>query len=976
MKKNRESDIGRNTDIIGKIWRTMKLLCCFLMLGLSTLYGRTFAQEKVTISMNNASLQEVFTKLGELTGYHFVYSSDLLRKTDRLTIDLQNEELEQVMKVCLKNTNLWYRLEDNIVVISPKFERPQEPQKKVTFSGNVTDKNGLPLPGVTILLKGTSLGVVTDVNGNFQLTVPEQDEIILVFSYVGMKTQDVSVKDATPLKVVMLEDVSQMEEVVVTGYSTRKISEMTGAVQQFKGTDIAAAAVSGNLMNALRGHTTGLQITGSDGTPGKDGDLLLRGLGTLYGVGGSNTEASPLIVIDGVITDYTSLSGIVAPTDVEEITILKDAASTAIYGSRAATGVIVVTTKKGNKDNMNVTFDLKTGISVPNFGKLRYMTTPELLEYGESTLRNWWLYNDNMQVKYPSCEQFVQDTLSILRQNFDLTQTTDWRDLAFQNGLITDVALGIRGGGENIRYYFSYNYYQEEGTKIGYDLRRHMFKVQMDFDVTRFLTLGVNMRGTIEKNVIPNSGDMEDYHPWLSPYDEDGGLKYNIPYWENYVISTKAKVNALLDNRYNDITDLTNNTLASFLGVLKPLKWLSIQSTNTLTLLNQNENAYQDCRTYSGNSPDNSESYGTLRVLDFRKWSFLTSNLLRIQNIWGKHNLNGLIGQEWYERHSRYSTIQMYDQVTPGERNVGGFAKQGSKTFPSTIPSGDEVESSSCSIFSEMNYNYAGRYMASISFRRDGSTNFGKDNRYGTFYAISASWLASEEKFMKNQKLFSNLKFRISYGTSGKEAGADYLNYTLYSTSSYGATAYNYYVSHPIYPAIYGATIDQLGNDKLSWETAHNFNLGIDFGFLKNRIRLSIDNYCRLNSNLIMAVTLPAAYGVGKQYQNVGEMLNRGVELMLNTHNIRLSNFNWYSQFTFSYNDNKLKKLQDNRLSWNGITLYEGDNIDILKLVRYVGVNSDNGLACFERIEEDGSTVIVNNVYEATSGNGDCSYGK
>ena len=421
------------------------------------------------------------------------------------------------------------------------------------------------------------------------------------------------------------------------------------------------------------------------------------------------------------------------------------------------------------------------------------------------------------------------------------------------------------------------------------------------------------------------------------------------------------------------MTDLSSNLFGSFSGVLKPFKWLTLSSTNTFTLLNQNVNDYQDCRTFSGNNFDNYESFGTLKVTDLRSWSFLTSNLLRLKHSFGEHSLNGLVGQEWYERHRRSSELQMYDQNTPGERNVGGFAHQGTKRDQSTIPTGDEAESASFSVFSEVNYNYAGKYMASASFRTDGSTNFGKNNRYGIFWALSASWLVSQERFMEKQHVFSNLKARFSYGTSGKEAGADYLNYTLYRT---GMTTFDYYWNHPAYQSTYAAELNQLGNDNLSWETAHNLNIGVDMGFLGNRIALSADWYRRLSTDLIMQVTLPVAYGVGTQYQNVGEMLNRGVELVLNTHNVKSQDFNWRSTFTFSYNDNKLKKLQDSKLDWDGgrTTLYEGDNIDVLKLVKYAGVDAETGNPLLERVEENGSIKLVNTVYEATSGNEQLSY--
>jgi len=954
-----------------KILNVMRLTCLLTLWLTFSATASVFSQREVTLDMKSGTLSQVLRQIKDQTGVKILWQEDLLREAGCGELHLHRVNVEEALRQVLAGTRFEYVLSEGVIVIREK-ESVVPPKDLIQIRGKVTDQQGEPLPGVTIRLKGTELGTSTDVNGIFRFTVPDLQQT-LVFTFVGMKAQEVKLEGRNELVVVMQETASEMEEVVVTGYSSRKISEMTGAVQQFKGKDVASSAVGGNLMNALRGHTTGLQITGSNGTPGSDGELLLRGVGTLYSENTVNTSSStPLIVIDGVITDYTSISGVVAASDIADITVLKDAASTAIYGSRAATGVIVVTTKKGVKDKMSVTLDMKMGVNVSTFGGLKYMNSRELLEYGEMSLRNWYDNSTSLQGKYANREQFVQDTLRRLKNNFDMTKTTDWRDLAYRTGQTQDVALSIRGGGDKMQYYFSYNYFDEAGTKIGYDLTRHLFKVRMDFDVTEFLTFGVNLNGSFEKNISPNSGEIQGYHPWLSPWNENGDLKYNIPRWTNFVISSDPKANPLLDNRYNDQTVLKNNLFGSFSGTLKPFKWLSVSSTNTFTLQNQNINDYQDSRTYSGNNYANKESNGTLRIEDSRNWSFLTSNLLRLQHSFGRHALNGLIGQEWYERHSRSSEIQMYDQSTAGERNVGGFTKQGRKGDEGSVPTGDEAESGSFSVFSEINYNYDGRYMASASFRTDGSTNFGKDNRYGTFYSVSASWLVSREKFMAGQKLFSNLKLRLSYGTSGKEAGMDYLNYTLYTT---GMTTFDYYRNHPAYQSSYAAEMNQLGNDQLSWETAHNLNAGIDLGLWNNRIALSVDAYQRRNSDLIMPVALAAAYGVGRQYRNIGEMKNKGIEIILNTHTIQSPDFNWYTNFTFSYNKNKLTRLDQGQLSRDSErTLYEGENIDVLKLVKFIGVDPETGKAQLQKIDKDGNTEVVNYFREATAGNGEYSY--
>ena len=527
MKKNRRTGnpywIRLPQKLIAMGLRVFLLVCV-----INTVSAAGFSQgKKLDVDFTNSTIGAVLDYLKEKAGYDFVYRKGVVRVDDVVTLKLKDATVEKILDAVLRENGYNYEVVDKVVVVTRAKAVPVVPTVEVV-KGQVKDASGKPLPGVTVMLKGTSVGTATNIDGKYEIKVPAKEGVVIVFSFVGMKSQEMKFSGQKVLNVVLLEDVEQMEEVIVTGYSTRKVSEMTGAVQQFRGKNIAQSATGGSLMNALKGHTTGLQITGSSGVPGSDGDLLLRGTGTLYSSNSLSTTSSfPLIVIDGVITDYTSINGVVSPSDIADITVLKDAASTAIYGSRAATGVIVVTTKKGAKDRMTVALDMKLGISTPNFGKLEYMNSQELLDYGKMALRNWWNTNESLRAKYANQETFIQDTLGTLYNNFDVTKTTNWRDLVYRNGLSKDVAMSIRGGGDKIQYYFSYNYYDEDGTQIGYDLTRHLFKLRLDFDVMKYLSFGVNLSGTFEKNITANSDDdsMESYHPWVTPYNVDGTLK-------------------------------------------------------------------------------------------------------------------------------------------------------------------------------------------------------------------------------------------------------------------------------------------------------------------------------------------------------------------------------------------------------------------------------------------------------------------
>lgn len=425
----------------------------------------------VTIHVRDVSLDEILLLMNKQTNISFGYQEGVIDKNQKFSLDVSGVPVEEALRILFKNSNYDFEYKDQRILIVLKSIPQTEAKKDRTVKGVVLDQSGTPLPGTTVLLKGTTLGVATDVNGSYSLQIPQGNQT-LVFSLVGMKTQEIPYKGQIEINVTMEEDITEMDEVVVTGYSVRKVNELTGAAQQFHGKEVAQNMVNGDILSALKGHTTGLQISGSDGNPARNNSLLLRGVGTLY-----DSKQYPLIVIDGIVTDFTNINGVVAANDIEEITVLKDAASSAIYGSRAAMGVIVITTKKGQKSRQTTSVDMKFGLSVQNFGGLRYMTSEELLDYGKMSLTNWWNGNNSLQAKYPDRDGFIRDTLSSLSQNFDLSHTTDWRDLQYQHGITKSIGVNISGGSERASYYLSYNYFDEKGTKIDNYLTRNFLKI-------------------------------------------------------------------------------------------------------------------------------------------------------------------------------------------------------------------------------------------------------------------------------------------------------------------------------------------------------------------------------------------------------------------------------------------------------------------------------------------------------------------
>lgn len=943
-----------------KVWLSLIILS---VLSVSNRAMAGTQDVRFTFKLTNVSVEQVFRKIEQMSTYKCLYPNEDVNSMKKVTIDVTNATIGEVMKLCLKESKLDYEIVDHTIIISAISSTQTKIGEKVTVKGRLTTVDGAPAPFAAILVKGTASGVQSNIDGQYAIQLTDEPGTVLVFSYLGMKTVEEALNHRQVIDVVFKPEFKDLEEVVVLGYSAKKVSEMTGSAQQFKGEMVRNSIGSTDIINTLKGHTTGLQITGSSGNPGIDASMLVRGTGTLYG-----TE-TPLVVIDGVVVGFSSLSDAVSPNDIETITILKDAASTAIYGSRAASGVIVVTTKKGKQERMSVNLNVKYGASIQPFKGLEYMTSEELVEWGKMSLGNWWDTNEALRAQYSSKEQFMTDTLRSLSDNFDLTKTTNWRKHQYRTGSTVDVNLNVTGGSDKLSYYFSYTFLDDKPTMPGQRYNRNQMRGKVDFHLTPFLTLGANVTGMFT-DVKSSSLDVETMHPWLSPYNEDGSYKYSMPIWRNMQMQSTDAVNQLADMRYNNVLSKRQNLLGTVTAKLQPLSWITFSSSNTFTSSSIESNSYTDKRTYSGNNSNNNFSNGTLQLNHNSSTSFLTSNLLTLKYDFGNHSLSGLVGQEFSKSHSISDMTNYHEQTVVGERNAGGFAKMGNKGWGDPYPVGSESDNGLFSVFAEVNYNYKGKYMASASYRTDASVNFGKDNRYGSFYSFSGSWLASSEKFMQNQDIISNLKLRASFGTSGKEAGQSNLNYTLY----WGNWDFNYYNDHPSYPAPNAGVIGQLGNDQLTWETAYNTNLGLDLGVLHDRISLSVDVYNRLNTKLIMSVNRPAAEGVGSQYRNIGEIRNRGIELILSTHNVKMADFNWHSNFTFSYNQNEMKKLDNGRFykGWDP-TYYVGDNIDKLEKVKVAGIDPETGTPRYERVNEDGSITLVNSYALATAGNGELS---
>ncbi|WP_316846643.1 SusC/RagA family TonB-linked outer membrane protein [Pedobacter psychrodurus] len=945
-----------------KIFMAMKITT-FLVLAICMQVSASTFGQNITLSQKNVSLIETLNKIKQLSGYDVLYGDDILPKAKNVSLSLSNVTLDIALEEIFKGQDLTYSIGDKTIVIKKKdpgfLDRLINRINAVEIRGKVLDEKGSPMSSVSIKPKSGGRAVYTNSEGAFAIDV-ENSDAILIFSYVGYVSRELPARNN--MSVTMQPDVSNLEQVVVTGYTQKKASELTGSVQSISGETLRNGVSTVNGLAMLKGVAAGLYIVEQGGSVANRGQVVLRGQSSFNDA--SNTNYGPLIVIDGVITNAANLQDIIDPQDIESINILRDAASTAIYGSRAAQGVIVVVTKRGSVGKTKINFGANYG-KVQNNRAIRFMNTSEATAHITKYMQALYTGTASLRTTYPTFDQYFNATR--IFSDADLAVNTEWDNNAFfTDGNQSDINLSISSGTDKTRFYTALNWNKQDGTLLDDGVSRKSIRVNVDQKITDKLTFSLNTNAILDNYTATNSENQYYlFQPWVSPNYANGTLADSI---SNYTYrATGARLTQYYDNplyshEYNTVKTNRLNLMGT--GILKyaVTPWLSLQSSNTINYNNNSVNSYKDPRTYRGRYDGAASNRifvnGALALNDTKSTYFLTSNLVNFNKTFGEHQLSAIVGQEYSRTHSENVSVSAYNTPYPGERNLGAFLTYGTwinkLTGTPAIPSSTApVDKASFSVFSEVNDNYKSKYFASASIRRDASTNFGLNNRNGTFYAVSGGWLITGEEFMQNVKAVSNLKLRASYGTSGREAGADYLNFTTYSD----AVFYNTTTTS-------GSTINRLGNDNITWETTYTTNLGLDIGLFK-RVNLSIDLYDKDSKNLLQNVALPSYVGFSSQYRNVGEIRNRGIDLQLNTENIRSKDFSWTMNFNISFNKNKLVSIKGDSLidGYSGSYYrYVGDDINTLKAIKYVGVNPANGRPQFERIMPNGQIQIVDSI--------------
>lgn len=793
-------------------------------------------------------------------------------------------------------------------------------QQDQKLKGQVIDATtGEPVIGVNVLVKGSTNGTITDIDGKYELNAPAG--AILQISFIGYKTVEIAATTSEQT-IKLHEDTETLDEVVVVGYGVQKKESLTGAMSTLKENrlkDVTTPTVE----NMLNGKVSGVYVAPGSGQPGSNGAVQIRGRATLSG------STSPLWVIDGVIVGEDP--GVLNPSDIENMTILKDAASTAIYGSQGANGVIIVTTKMGKSEKMKINASVKLGVSTMTNGKMEVMNGAELYDYYAS---------------FPN-----QEDIKFSRWNPELRNANfDWGELASQAGFTQDYNISLSGGNEKMSSYFSLGYYSEEGTVKGYKYDRYSFRYRSNYKPFSWLTIKPNISGSM-KNTDDSQYDYTAKYtmfPWDSPYDEDGNL---VPdRYSGWVDS--SDLNYLNSISYgNHTARKTYEFSGNFDFDIKITDWLTFTSVNNYRWTGYFQSTYTDPRTDSASGVQ-----GRVEEEQTNNIQRYTNQYLTFNKIFGKHSVQVLLAYEFMDTSAKVINAK-------GTGIVSGFEVLDATATPEEV-GGNLTEWAKQSVFAKANYTYDNRYLAEVSLRRDGASNFGDDKKYGNFFSISAGWNINREKWFKADWV-DVLKLRASYGSVGNIPYSKYPQYGLYSVSSN-------------YNGIPAILISQVGNKDLTWEQTYTAGVGIDANFFNNRLRFVFDYYNKYTSNILYQVPVSGLTGITSRWQNVGEMRNSGIEITIGGDIIRTKDWLWSLDLNMGYNKNKLEKLYGddpnmmiiggggNDTSIAGAAekvLKVGYSTDRYYLREWAGVDPKNGAPLWYK--NDGSGETTSNYSEA-----------
>ncbi|WP_348798011.1 SusC/RagA family TonB-linked outer membrane protein [Flavobacterium adhaerens] len=759
-----------------------------------------------------------------------------------------------------------------------------------TVTGTVSDQTG-PLPGVSVLVQGTKNAVATDFDGTFTLS-NVSDQATLVFSYVGYKTQNIALGGRQKITVVLAEDLNTLNEVVVVGYGTMKRKDLTGSVSTVS-SKVVTQTVTTSIEQILQGRAAGVQVSANSGAPGASSNVNIRGISSING------GTQPIYVIDGVVIDPNANSNVNAnpistinPADIVSIDILKDASATAIYGSRAAAGVIMVTTKRGKKGELALNFDSNVG----------WQEIPKQLNVLD--LKQYAIHKNTR-----SEMGIVEADPNFIRPDL-LGEGTDWQKELFNQALIQNYNLSASGGSDKSTYFMGVGYMDQEGIAVGSSFSRFNLTSNLDSQVRDYFKVGLNFAlSNTKQNTTINDGSLIltalKQTPNVAVRNADGS--FDGPDTDQFVQNNPIGLASIRDNN-NEGFGLRANTYAD----ITITKGLTFKTQYSLDY--GFNSAYTFDPSYTFGAIENVNRVGTRTKSNSKNW--IWNNVLNYTRDFGNHSINAMLGQEAQENHweNLYGSVSGYLTNTSTDLSMGD---------PTTARVDNHSSNNSLSsYFGRLFYSFDDKYLLTATIRRDGSSKFAEENRWGWFPSAAFAWKVSNENFLKDSKTINNLKLRMSWGAVGNQ---NVPNYAYTST----------YASSPTASWGTGLLASNTANPELKWETTYSSNIGFDLGLFDNRIELVADVYYRRTDDLLNRLALPAYVGTSGQgstsapWYNIGDLENKGFELALNTVNIQNKEFSWTSNLVFSMNENKVLSLNSDSGHYDG-TVQQGSDVTVV----------------------------------------------
>lgn len=882
-----------------KFFRIMKLCFLFVFWGMLSATAKTIAQEQViSLNLKNVTYLELFNELHRQTGVRFLYSSDQLENLSRIDVVADRKKVREILEDALKETSLTCVFEEDMVMLR---ERQQQQVSELVVKGLVTDTKKQPLPGVTVMIKGTSLGTVTDAEGHYVLTIPQRDELVLVFSFVGMNSREVTYKGEKELNVELEEKIAEMDEVVVTGIFQKSQASFTGSATTVTAKELQQFG-NRNLLQSLHNIDPSINIIENNAfgsNPNRLPEVQIRGNSSIPNVDELKDQTrvdlnTPLIVLDGFETTLQKLIDI-NENEVETLTILKDASATAIYGSRGANGVIVITTKKPAMGQLRVSYKGDVNIEIPDLTGYDLLEAREKLELEKRV----GLYS---KPSNPDQDWRLQRYYSYLLDEVNSGVNTYWLSKPLQTSVGQRHALKVEGGDKSFRYSASLQWNDIRGVMKESYRKTFNGAIQLSY-YWKNLKFSNNLMISAGKRQESPYGDFSEYakmNPYWRTHDENGkilkrlGNSGEIDYdfrWSRLPVNPLYNATLNTYDRGNN-TDITNNFMLEW----KVLETLDLRGRFGITKNTDETRVFKpaDHTDFADYSEDDMFRKGTYAYGISNSFSYEGSLNLAYHQSFGKHLLVAGVDVNLREGRSRSSSFK-----------AEGFTNENFDDISSALqyekngkPSGAESTVRSVGFTGNVNYTYDNRYFADLSGRMDGSSQFGSNKRFAPFWAVGIGWNMHNESFLKEVSWVNMLKLRFSVGTSGSH------HFNAYQAIQ----TYRYFLDDKYY-AWNGSSLIAMGNPDLKWQQKRDYNIGLDVKLWDNRITIGGDFYIAKTNDLISTLTLPAANGFTTYIENIGSLKNTGYELRLSAYVLRKDQMSWSVSLAGIHNKNKIVEV-------------------------------------------------------------------